>query len=148
LESLLTDGFFPMVPVAEGPAQARRSGLAQLGLPYASDAAVTRHLAGFLTRQAQALAQIADPPVDVGGKRFLHPTAVLFNGGVFKAAPLKARVLEVVNRWLAEDHGAPVKELGGADLDLAVARGAAYYGFVKSTGQGLRIRGGTARAYY
>ena len=37
--------------------------------------------------------------------------------------------------------------LAGTDLDLAVAHGAAYYGLVRR-GKGVRIRGGTARAYY
>ena len=60
---------------------------------------------------------------------------------------LKERLVEVVNDWLAKDAGSPVKELEGADLDLAVARGAAYYGWVRH-GHGIRIRGGTARAYY
>ncbi len=147
LDQLLTDGFFPPTPVTEPPRTGRRTGLAQMALPYAQDPAVTRHLASFLTRQAQALAGSADAPVDVGGKAFLHPTAVLFNGGVFKAGPLKARVLEVLNGWLAADGGAPAQELEGADLDLSVARGAAYYGWVRQ-GHGLRIRGGTARAYY
>ncbi|XXF80099.1 Hsp70 family protein [Myxococcaceae bacterium GXIMD 01537] len=147
LDALLTDGFFPVAPVSELPRVARRTGLAQMALPYAQDPAVTKHLAAFLTRQAQALASSPDAPVDVGGKAFLHPTAVLFNGGVFKAGPLKARVLEVLNGWLAADGGAPAQELPGADLDLSVARGAAYYGWVRQ-GHGLRIRGGTARAYY
>jgi molecular chaperone DnaK (HSP70) len=147
LDKLLTDGFFPATSVTELPRTARRTGLAQMALPYAQDAGVTRHLAAFLTRQAQALASSQDAPVDVGGKSFLHPTAVLFNGGVFKAGPLKARVMEVLNSWLSADGGAPAKELEGADLDLSVARGAAYYGWVRQ-GHGLRIRGGTARAYY
>jgi hypothetical protein len=147
LDRLLTDGFFPPTPVTELPRTARRTGLAQMALPYAQDAGVTRHLASFLTRQAQALASSQDAPVDVGGKAFLHPTSVLFNGGVFKAGPLKARVMEVLNSWLTSDGGAPAKELEGADLDLSVARGAAYYGWVRQ-GHGLRIRGGTARAYY
>lgn len=147
LEAVVVDGFFPRVEVSATPAVARRTGLTQLSLPYAQDAAVTRHLAAFLTRQASALADSRDAPVDVRGKRFIHPTAVLFNGGVFKAPALKARVLEVLDGWLASDGGARVRELGGSDLDLAVARGAAYYGWVRR-GHGLRIRGGTARAYY
>jgi molecular chaperone DnaK (HSP70) len=134
LEALLTDGFFPKSRVDELPQTARRTGLAQIALPYAADAAVTKHLAAFLTRQAA----LAKP-----GEAFVRPTAVLFNGGVFKADALKARVLEVLGSWL----GAPPKELPGADLDLAVARGAAYYGWVRE-GHGIRIRGGTARAYY
>ncbi|HYO57232.1 Hsp70 family protein [Archangium sp.] len=147
LDRILTDGFFPPSPVAEMPRMARRTGLAQMALPYAQDPAVTKHLAAFLTRQAQALASSTDSPVDVGGKSFIHPTAVLFNGGVFKAGPLKARVMEVLNSWLTTDGGQPAQELAGADLDLSVARGAAYYGWVRQ-GHGLRIRGGTARAYY
>ena len=147
LERVLTDGFFPVSPVTELPRMARRTGLAQMALPYAQDPAVTKHLAAFLTRQAQALASSPDSPVDVGGRAFIHPTAVLFNGGVFKAGPLKRRVMEVLNAWLTADGGQPAKELEGADLDLSVARGAAYYGWVRQ-GHGLRIRGGTARAYY
>ena len=103
--------------------------------------------AAFLTRQARALEQSPEAPVDVRGKAFLHPTAVLFNGGVFKAPALKARLREVLDVWLTSDGGRPVKELAGADLDLAVARGASYYGHVRR-GNGLRIRGGTAHAYY
>jgi len=147
LTGVLTDGFFPRTDVADVPKTARRTGLAQMALPYAQDAGVTRHLAAFLTRQAQAMATAHDAPVKVAGRKFVHPTAVLFNGGVFKAGPLKQRILEVLNHWLAADGGQPAKELEGAELDLAVARGAAYYGWVRH-GHGLRIRGGTARAYY
>ncbi len=147
LTRVLTDGFFPKVAVTDLPQSTRRTGLAQMALPYAQDAGVTRHLAAFLTRQARAMAAAHDAPVPVTGRTFVHPTAVLFNGGAFKASPLKERVLEVLNTWLAADGGQPVKELEGAELDLAVARGAAYYGWVRH-GHGLRIRGGTARAYY
>ena len=144
---VLTDGFFPKSAVTDLPQSARRTGLAQMALPYAQDAGVTRHLAAFLTRQARAMATAHDAPVKVEGRTFVHPTAVLFNGGAFKAATLKARVIEVLNDWLAADGGQPAKELEGAELDLAVARGAAYHGWVRH-GHGLRIRGGTARAYY
>ncbi|MBX5484665.1 MAG: Hsp70 family protein [Myxococcaceae bacterium] len=147
LERLLIDGFFPKVAATEAPLTARRTGLAQLALPYAQDPAVTKHLASFLSRQVQALRGAHDLPVAISGQQFVHPSAVLFNGGVFKARGLKDRVLEVLDDWLAAEGGRPVKELPGADLDLAVARGAAYYGWVKQ-GHGIRIRGGTARAYY
>ncbi len=147
LTRILMDGFMPQAPVTEAPQTARRTGLAQIALPYASDPGITRHLAAFLTRQARALDSAHDAPASAKGKAFVHPTAVLFNGGVFKAAALKERVLEVLNHWLQADGGQPVKELEGADLDLAVARGAAYYGWVRK-GHGIRIRGGTARAYY
>jgi hypothetical protein len=118
-----------------------------MALPYAQDPGITRHLGAFLTRQARALASARDASIRVEGRSFVHPTAVLFNGGVFKAGVLKQRIMEVINEWLAGDGGAPAKELEGADLDLAVARGAAYYAWVRH-GHGIRIRGGTARAYY
>src|SRR5207237_1085071 len=108
---------------------------------------ITRHLAAFLTRQARALESSTDAPLKLEGKTFVHPTAILFNGGVFKAATLKERVIEVLNGWLKADGGQPVKELQGVDLDLAVARGAAYYGWVRH-GHGIRIRSGTARSYF
>ncbi|MHC1763638.1 MAG: Hsp70 family protein [Verrucomicrobiia bacterium] len=147
LTRVLTDGFIPKVPVSTVPETARRTGLTQMALPYAQDPGITRHLAAFLTRQARALEASVDAPVNVEGRAFVHPTAILFNGGVFKAQPLKERVLDVLNSWLEHDGGKPVKELQGADLDLAVARGAAYYGWVRH-GHGIRIRGGTARSYY
>lgn len=139
LTRLLVDGFFPTTTITELPAAARRTGLGQVGLPYAQDAGITRHLAAFLTRQASSL--------QVKGGTFVHPTAVLFNGGVFKAQAFRSRLLEVLGDWLKADGGQPVRELPGAELDLAVARGAAYYAWVKE-GHGLRIRGGTARSYY
>jgi molecular chaperone DnaK (HSP70) len=138
LEAILTEGFFPRTKMSDGVTQTRRSGLAQVGLPYAQDAAITRHLGAFLTRQAGSLGL---------GTTFARPTAVLFNGGVLKATALRTRVMETLNAWLEADGAPPARELEGAELDLAVARGAAYYGWVKA-GHGIRIRGGTARAYY
>jgi hypothetical protein len=141
----LIEGFFPEVPASARPASRPRGALTQLGLPYAQDPAITRHLAAFLTTQTGATADLPGFPARAGS--FLHPTAVLFNGGVFKAGILAERVVKVVNDWLAADGAPPVRVLEGADLDLAVARGAAYYGYVRGGG-GVRIRGGTARAYY
>ena len=144
---ILTDGFMPKVSINDMPQTARRTGLTQMALPYAQDPGITRHLAAFLARQARALESSPDAPVKAQGKAFVHPTAILFNGGVFKASALEERVLEVLNQWLEADSGQPLRKLPGADLDLAVARGAAYYGWVRQ-GHGIRIRGGTARSYY
>ncbi len=146
LEAVLVDGFFPECPVDAEPRQERVSGLQELGLPYASDPAVTKHLAHFLTRNAEVLAQQQRPSRRSKKKNAL-PTAVLFNGGVFKAEPLRERLVAILNQW-AKGAGSPApKVLKGTDLDLAVARGAAYYGMVRR-GRGVRIRGGTARSYY
>jgi hypothetical protein len=148
VRATILEGFFPQVDAATRPTSRTRGGLTQLGLPYAQDAGVTRHLAALLGRQAGATAELegfkARADADAS---FLHPTAVLFNGGVFKSAILIERTLGTLNNWLSAEHAEPARELAGADMDLAVARGAAYYGYVRR-GQGVRIRGGTARAYY
>ena len=133
VEQYLLEGFFPRVAASEQPKARPRSGLVQAGLPYASDAAISKHLAAFLTRHAFA----NDRP----------PSAILFNGGVLKASVLRTRLLDTINDWLSERKATPARVLPGEDLDLAVARGAAYYGLVRH-GRGLRIRGGTAHAYY
>ena len=101
--------------------------------PFESDTAITRHIAGFLCDQAS------------DGEQPTRPTHVLFNGGVFRATPLRQRLLEVLGQWFPE--AAPDELAGRRDLEFAVARGAAYYGWSKQHG-GVRIRGGTARSYY
>ena len=146
LTALLLEGFFPAVESSARPVSRPRAGLTQIGLPYAQDAAVTRHLAALLGRQLGATAQLAGF-VQHEGASFLHPTAVLFNGGVFKSDLLAERVLSTLNAWLAADGAPAARLLQGADMDHAVARGAAYYGQVRQ-GRGIRIRGGTAQAYY
>ncbi|HET9953823.1 MAG TPA: Hsp70 family protein, partial [Polyangiaceae bacterium] len=144
VERVILDGFFPGVELAAKPTQRQRAGLAQLGLPYASDPAITKHLAHFLTRQAGALANLPGFPA---ASELLRPTSVLFNGGVVKSQAIRGRLLACLNQWLEASGAPPIRVLPGEDPDLAVARGAAYYGKVRR-GRGLRIRGGTARAYY
>ena len=134
MERLLTDGFFPRAAPGDRPVAAPSSGLRELGLPYEADPAMTRHLAQFLARSR-------DNQSTEGGSDW--PTALLLNGGVMKSPVFAARLSELLLSWT----GSPVRVLTGTDLDLAVARGAAYYGFARR-GHGVRIRGGTARAYY
>ncbi|MES2075509.1 MAG: Hsp70 family protein [Pseudomonadota bacterium] len=148
VSTFILDGFFPAVDASARPAVRTRAGLTQLGLPYAQDAGITRHLAAFLARQLGATAELEGFAGRVApDASFLHPTAVLFNGGVFKSALLAERVMGTINDWLYLEGAEPARMLGGADLDLAVARGAAYYSYVRR-GSGVRIRGGTARSYY
>ena len=146
VERVLIDGFFPRVAVSERPISRTRTGLRTTGLPYAQDAAITRHLAAFLAKQQNATDDFKDINLPEHAT-FLHPTAVLFNGGVLKADGLGNRLMEVLNSWLAAEQAPEARLLSGADLDLAVARGAAYYGFVRK-GKGVRIKGGTAASYY
>jgi len=149
--AFITDGFFPRVEASARPAVRTRAGLTQVGLPYAQDAAITKHLAAFLARQQGATAELEGFAVNEqhrdGGPTFLHPSAVLFNGGVFKSDILAKRVMETINDWLYMEGAEPARMLEGADLDLAVARGAAYFSYARRGG-GVRIRGGTARSYY
>ncbi|AGA27268.1 Hsp70 family protein [Singulisphaera acidiphila] len=134
LNTVLLDGFLPHCAPADMPARGRRVGLTEIGLPYASDPAITRHLARFLGQQAGSLHAKGST---------IRPSAILFNGGVFKATELRERVVEVLSSWAGE----PVPPLETHDLDLAVALGAAYYGQVRQ-GRGIRIRGGVPRSYY
>jgi hypothetical protein len=149
LERVVLDGFFPLSSATEMPQEARNVGLREFGLPYASDAAVSKHLARFLVRSlanvqaSESLRRLAGAHAEA--QTFLAPTAVLFNGGVFNAEPIRKRVRDLLAFWT---QGAPVRELQGAQLDLAVAQGAAQYGRNRATGKGARIKAGTARSYY
>ena len=123
---LALDGFLPATPRGEAPKEEKRSLFRELGLPYVSDPAVTRHLNAFLESAGQA------------------PDAVLFNGGFFIPEILRERVADVVGQW----YGRRPEIFENIDLDLAVARGAAYYSYVRSTGSGVLVRGGLPRTYY
>jgi hypothetical protein len=123
---LALEGFLPFTQRGEGPKDEKRSLFRELGLPYETDAAITRHLNAFLEPAGQA------------------PDAILFNGGFFIPAILRERVADVVGQW----YGRRPEILENQDLDLAVARGAAYYSYVRSTGSGVLVRGGLPRAYY
>jgi molecular chaperone DnaK (HSP70) len=141
VRALLLDGFFPDTPSDAAPQKQRRSGLLEVGLNYASDPAVTKHLAQFLRQAAKNMGE--------GG--IARPTHLLFNGGVLQAAAIEERVAEVLQNWLAQT-GAPrltvlENETKQSDLMHSVAHGAAYYGLARN-GKGVRIRGGVPRTYY
>ncbi len=130
----LFDGFFPAAAIDSVPARGARTGLHEMGLPYVSDPAVTRHLAAFLSQHAIT----KDRP----------PDAILFNGGVFQPQSVRDRMMEVLRQWYdtANRPWNPLV-LATPSLDLAVALGAAYSGWLRHTG-GRRIGGGIARSYY
>ena len=123
LEQLVLEGFFPMTALGEGPVEQVAVGLQEFGLPYASDPAISRHLARFLTRSlanvkaSPALSALIRDPAALSGEALL-PTAVLFNGGVFNAEPLRRRVLDLLISW---NGGRPVRELAGFQPDRHLA---------------------------
>ncbi len=148
LNRVLVEGFFPKVASDEMPARQRRIGFQELGLPYAADAAVTKHLARFLSQQIQNSPEAGS--IRRGSSGLACPTQVLFNGGVMKAEVLRSRLVEVLNSWLVAEGFEPLgpaQILDAPDLEHAVARGAAYYGRARR-GQGVRIRSGASRTYY
>ena len=148
LNQVLVEGFFPQIASSEMPARQRRIGFQELGLPYAADAAITKHLARFLSLQVQSSPALEK--IRRGQRGLACPTHVLFNGGVMKASVLRDRLIEVLNRWLRDEgFGAlgPKEILDAPDLEHAVARGAAYYGKARR-GRGVRIRSGVSRTYY
>jgi len=131
-QQLLLDGFLPECELQATIQRRRASGFQQLGLPFETETGVTRHIADFLKRHATH-------------EQAIRPTDILLNGGVFKSQVLQNRLLQVLGSWFP--HAPPRALAGERDLDAAVARGAAYYGWAKDHG-GVRIRGGTARSYY
>jgi len=148
LERVLVEGFFPKVASSDMPVRQRRIGFQELGLPYAADAAITKHLARFLSQQVQNAPEGVN--IRRGKSGLACPTHVLFNGGVMKAAVLRNRVVEVLNSWLTAEGFEAFDArhvLDAPDLEHAVARGAAYYGRARR-GRGVRIRSGASRTYY
>ena len=149
LNAIAIDGFFALTSVDEMPEEDGGAALQEFGLPYASDAVVSKHLARFLRRSLQnvksseLLSQLLSSHSEELGGSILKPTAILFNGGVFKATPARRRVLDLLASW-----GADTRELKGFQPDLAVSKGASLYARNRVSGQGLRIRAGTARSYY
>ncbi|HUO61274.1 MAG TPA: Hsp70 family protein [Candidatus Acidoferrales bacterium] len=148
LNRVLLDGFFPKVASDQVPARQRRVGFQELGLPYAADAAITKHLAHFLLQQGKSSPE--EQAIRRGPSGLACPTHILFNGGVMKAVALRDRLIEVLNNWLTAEGLAALEEhhvLNAPDLEHAVARGAAYYGRARR-GRGVRIRSGASRTYY
>jgi hypothetical protein len=149
LDRVVLDGFFAKTAIHDLPQESRRVGLQEFGLPFAADPVISKHLARFLVRSSANLknSQTLSPMVEgqPGSNEFLLPTAVLFNGGVFKSGPVRNRVLNLLASW---NQGQAVRELQGVELDLAVAKGASFYGRTRVTGKGIRIKAGAARSYY
>ena len=126
---LALDGFLPPCNLSDKPQQDKQSVFRELGLPFVSDPAITRHLAAFLSTAPEAQKGI---------------DAILFNGGFYIPAVFRDRVRDVVEHW----YGRRPQVFENQDLDLAVAVGAAYYGYARTTGSGVLVRGGLPRAYF
>jgi molecular chaperone DnaK (HSP70) len=133
------DGFFPIVDAAARPRRQQGLGLREFGLPFVADAEITRHVAEFLARQREAVAEET--------RALVRPDAILFNGGALEPKVVRERIARTIGAWHASDGSWMPAVLESNSLHLAVARGAAYYGLVRR-GDGVRIGSGAARTYY
>ncbi len=124
IEGVLLDGFFPNCDARAQPYRTQAA-LREWGLPYASDSAVTRHLAEFVRDR---------PRVD----------AVLFNGGSVQPPLLRQRLREQIGAW--QDGFVP-HILENEKPALAVARGAARFGALLHHRRG-HIEAKAARAVF
>ena len=180
VEEALIDGFLPLTGPGDLPARERRTGLRELGLPYASEPAITKHLAAFLAKSDEdsrrgdgatgrrgdrVTERLGDgetagsedkmnrpvapsPRRPLADSQMVRPDAILFNGGFFAPSVTRERVVETVASWFRRKGKQwQPKVLSNEAPDSAVAVGAAYYGHVRKSG-GLRVSGGSARAYY
>lgn len=136
LLELIYDGFLPEIDV-QTPSPAKRSGIQTMGLPYAADPAITRHLLAFLRYAARVAGGDGLTP--------LRPDRILFNGGSMIPSDIRRRVADAVSGLFPDNK--PVKQLRTRDLNLAVAYGAASYA-LSCRGVGVRVKSGTSRAYY
>ena len=141
MEKVLLEGFFPICGPDDQPTLQSGYGFQEIGLLYAADAAITKHLANFLVKHRKSIEQKASQ--GKYEKKTSGVNVVLFNGGVFKSTLLRQRILDNLESW----SKGPIKMLSHQDLDLSVAVGAASFGIAKR-GKGIRIRGGAPRTYY
>lgn len=130
VEKVLMEGFFPECAFTDAPKDELQSGLMEFSLPYEKDFAITRHLAAFLNQNSD-----------------VHPTHLLFNGGVFKATSLQSRIIKLLNKWLEEKGKSQISLLKPVDLDLSVGIGASAFSLARQ-GALWRIKGGITRSYY
>ena len=140
VRDIALDGFFPKIAFDERPV-ARRSGVVEFGLPYASDPAVSKYLAEFIAEHRSACSDALG--ISAEDSMNAVPDAVLFNGGVFNSPTLSERSIEVLSEW----RGETVTRLENNNPDLAVAQGAVAYAKALRGAQ-LKIGGGSARTFF
>lgn len=148
-ERIVVDGFFPAGDAHDLPRRSRAA-LVEFGLPYAADAAVTRHIAAFLNRlAAQSRDALGAPDASAADAAACADAAVpipdtlLLNGGVFRSRTLAGRLAGVLGGW----RGKPLQVLNNDHPDVAVARGAVAYALARA-GHAPRIGGGSPRSYF
>jgi molecular chaperone DnaK (HSP70) len=147
VNELLINGFLPLIASDEMPVRTHSLGLREIGLPYATDPAITKHLAAFLKQAALAAGGQNETQTRADHIPPARPDAILFNGGFCIPAIVRERITEAIGNWFVERGGWRPKVLNHEVVSGAVAIGAAYYGRVRR-GVGLRVKAGSARTFY
>jgi hypothetical protein len=135
VRTAILEGFFPKNDFNDHPKKDMRHGLNKFSLNYAQDPAITKHLARFLSVRASE------------GEKLIAPSAILFNGGVFKPKGVRDRLLNIVNYWLSSEGFPATIELKGNEYDTSVAYGATIFGQAQ-LGYNIKIYGGSSHAFY
>ncbi|MCX7084206.1 MAG: hsp70 family protein [Methylococcales bacterium] len=135
VRTLALDGFFPLSMQSELP-NIKRSGVVEFGLPYASDPAISKHIAGFLKHHSHASLEAMKGEGSV-------PDALLLNGGVFRSHLISSRLKSLLDSW----GNKPTTLLENKHPELSVAYGALSYALAKRNNK-LKIGGGAARSYF
>lgn len=130
VKELLLKGFLGSYSWEEALKFQRISGFRSMGLPYENEPSIVKHMARFLAdHQAK-------------------PDFILFNGGALKPRLFQEALIHNLNTWFREGNPSYLcQSLDSYHLDLAVARGAAYFGKTRR-GLGVKIGGGLPRSYY
>jgi molecular chaperone DnaK (HSP70) len=140
VEHVLRSRFYPDVDSADIRDLDNGKEIADFGLPFEKESAVTKHIIRFLENHRDTVQQAL-------GKALPMPDFILFNGGTLKPHLVQFRIKEAIRRWFrTKDAQRPVT-LENQRPDLAVGIGASYYGLVKQ-GIGVRVGSGSPRSYY
>ncbi len=152
IQNIILNGFLPLCNIDSRPEE-NAAGLQEVGLNYTADPVISKHLAQFLVNSANNIDSEIKTEVelqlcrhnDAMGTPFIFPSAILFNGGIFKADLIRERILALIQGFCPDR---PLRQLSNETPELAVACGAAGYGRTVASGVGIRIKAGTARSYY
>ena len=139
IESIVLEGFFPVVTPENLPLRQTRKGISEFGLPYEQEPAMTKHVGWFLDTHKET--------INAFSTNNSTPELILFNGGSLKPAIITDRIRKGIRAWFSETDDTLPRVLENPDPDTAVALGAAYYGMVK-LGIGVKVGSGSARGYY
>ncbi|MEE9395419.1 MAG: Hsp70 family protein, partial [Methylococcales bacterium] len=137
INSIVLEGFFPESKRNEFPS-GKRSGVVEFGLPYASEPAISKHIAAFLRDHQSACEEALS-----GNGQPAIPDALLLNGGMFRSQTITKRLFNLLSEW----RGSNVTSLDNHQPDLAVAYGAVAYSKAR-LGEQIKIAGGSARSYF